>query len=226
MTRLPLVLTVLALVLCAAGGAAPAGFTVPYDLEPAPNGDLYIADGESGKVLRLDGRTQKLSLYATFPTPEITSIARTRDGTLYVGEIQTGWIWKVTPKRKKSRFVRVAAPAESVLHGSTLYVASLERGIYAINLKTKRSRVFPMDPGPHGLDVDAAGNVYAARSDIVRLNPRTGRYTVVSPHDAFKPLLAPDGTLYYVNGSPTGAYVDRVDLATGTLSTVVRSPGS
>ncbi len=214
MTR-TLALALMALVLAAAaGGAAPTPtFTLPYDIEPAPNGDLFIGDGNSGRVLRYVARTRTLRLVTKLPSTEVTSIARTPAGVLYVGEIQSGVIWRVDTKGRRIRFASVPAPAESVLHGSTLYVASLEGGIVAIDLNTRQQRTFPMDPGPHGLDVDAAGNVYAARRDIVKLDPRTGELSVVSPHDAFKPLIAPDGTVYYVAGSPTGSYVNRVEDA-------------
>jgi hypothetical protein len=138
---------------------------------------------------------------------------------LYVGEIQSGIIWRIDAKGRRTRFANVPAPAESALHGSTLYVASIETGIVAVDLRTRSQRTFPMDPGPHGIDVDAAGNVYAARGEVVKLDPTSGEFSVAASRPGFKPLIARDGTIYYAAGGPTGSYVNRVN-ADGSVTRI------
>src|SRR5262245_26783237 len=116
----------LLLVTPASGATRPASFSVPYDVLAAKGGDLYIADGESGQVLKYTARTKKLSVYVALRAHELVGLARLPNGTLFVSDLAGGTIWKIDNRRRVTRLARVPAATELALRGQTLYVGSLE----------------------------------------------------------------------------------------------------
>jgi streptogramin lyase len=74
---------------------------------------------------------------------------------------------------------------------------------------------------PHGIEVDAGGNVYVpGRDRIRRIDAATGRIdTVVAGIEAFKLNVRPDGTIYFLSGDPSGGRVHR--FSGGGVETVV-----
>src|SRR4051812_26077548 len=68
------------------------------------SGRLYIADMNGRGVLRLDPRTNAISLYGSVPTSTSTSLTAMptfevfgRDGSLYVGDASAPVIWRIPP---------------------------------------------------------------------------------------------------------------------------------
>jgi hypothetical protein len=212
-SRIALLLVFLLLGVGSASGAAPR-FTIPYDVEAAPGGVVFIADGGSGRVLRYHGGSRTLTIYATIRRPEIVGIARGGDGTLYVSDIQGGIVWKIDIRRRLSQFARVPAANDSLIRNGTLYVGSIENGVYAVDLRTRRTRLLARLPGVHGLAYDrAAGSLVASvpPTGLVRVDPRTGATSPVLSGDVYRPAFGPDGRLYVLAGNPAGGTVRRLE---------------
>jgi hypothetical protein len=208
----------LAMSLGSAGGAPAPRFTTPYDMILS-GGELWFSDGVSGRVLRFDFDTKRLSLIARIRGSELVGIARA-GRTLYAADIRQGLVWKVD-ERRVTRFASVPAATDLVLRGRTLFVGSLERGIYAIDLRTRRKRLVNRTTRPHGLTLDLQGNLVAGDppNGIYRIG-QNGTATLLVATDAAHPGFAPDGRLYFGQGSPEGGTVRRLE-PNGTITTVV-----
>jgi len=214
---------VAAVVTVSAGAATKPRFTVPYDVLPTSSGDLYIADGESGRVLKYVKRTRRLSVYVSLPAHELAGLARVGDGTLFVSDLAGGTIWKVDTRRHAKRFARVAAATELAVRGQTLYVGSLEDNkVYSIDVRTgARSEVASIS-GPHGLALAPGPSLYVSSppDSVKRIDLTTNEVTTVFTGDAYKPLFARNGKLYAIGGSSAGSTIGRVE-SDGTLTRIV-----
>jgi hypothetical protein len=67
-------------------------------------GNLYLATGNDGRVLKLDALTGKVSTYIDTPELEVHAIISTPDGSLYAATSPDGKIYKVKPDGKSSVF--------------------------------------------------------------------------------------------------------------------------
>src|SRR5262245_34820044 len=197
----------------ASGATRPARFSVPYDVLAAKGGDLYIADGESGQVLKYTGRTKKLSVYVALKAHELVGLARLPNGTLFVSDLAGGTIWKIDNRRRVTRLARVPAATELALRGQTLYVGSLEDNkVYAVDVRTgARSEIAAVE-GPHGLALGPGGVLYASSPprSLKRIDLATNELTTALEGDAYRPVVAADGTLYVLGGDQFGSTMSRV----------------
>jgi len=219
------VVTALALfvVTAAPAATAPARFTVPYDVLPTVGGDLYIADGESGQVLKYTARTKRLSVYVQLRAHELVGLARLANGTLFVSDLAGNTIWKIDTRRRATRLARVPAATELVLNGQTLYVGSLaDNKVYAVDVRTGARTDVAAVEGPHGLALGPGGTLYVASPphSIERIDLATKETTTAVETDAGKPVVGPNGTLYVLGGGPNGSTMSRVN-PDGTLERVV-----
>jgi sugar lactone lactonase YvrE len=224
MLRVPgIVLLALLVVAAAAGATRPARFTVPYDVLATRGGDLYVADGESGQVLKYTARTKKLSVYAALRAHELVGLARLSNGTLFVSDLAGGTIWKVDARRGVTRLARVPAATELALRGQTLYVGSLEDDrVYAVDVRTgARSEIAAVE-GPHGLALGPGGVLYVASPprSLMRIDLATNELTTALEGDVYRPVVAADGTLYLSGGDQFGSTISRLE-PDGTLERVV-----
>ena len=228
MWRLTITAGLALLVVTAAQGAtARARFTVPYDVLPAAGGDLYIADGESGQVLKYTARTKRLSVYVRLKAHELVGLARLANGTLFVSDLAGNTIWKIDTHRRATRLARVPAATELVLQGQTLYVGSLaDNKVYSVDARTGvRSEVAAVE-GPHGLALGPGGTLYVSSppDSIKRIDLATNEVTTALKGDAGKPVVARNGSLYVLGGGPNGSTMNRVK-PDGTLERVVGTGG-
>ncbi len=194
-------------------------FATPYDLVRASRAELWIADGPSGGVVRFDPRSRRLALVARIRGSELVGISRA-GGASYVSDIRRGIVWRVGPKGRVSSFARVPAATDSVVRGSTLYVGSLEKGIYSVDLQTRRKRLVNRSLRPHGLTLDPDGRLVAVSppQGIYRVDP-SGGTTLLLAADAARAAFSRDGRLYFVQGSPEGATVRRLE-ADGSVTRI------
>ncbi len=215
---------VVALVVATGAGAAKRPqFTVPYDVLPTAGGDLYISDGESGRVLKYTKQTRRLSVYVALPARELVGLARLADGTLFVSDLAGGTIWRVDTRRRARRLARVPASTELVLRGQTLYVGSLEDNkVYAIDVRTGRRSEVAAVSGPHGLALGPGPSLYVSSppDSVKRIDLSTNEVTTVVTGDAYKPLFGRNGTLYAIGGGAGGSTISRV-AGDGTLTRIV-----
>jgi streptogramin lyase len=127
--------------------------------------------------------------------------------------------------------IRAAANVAVDRTGRFLAIASIETGVYRLELATGKLEHVAGEgtgaavDGPHGLAYDRAGNLWIAGRDLRRLDA-DGRIEVVSAEPVFKVLPTADGTVYAVSGDPDGGRVWRVEqggrltplVGTGSLS--------
>ncbi len=154
---------------------------------------------------------------------------RLSDGTLFVTDFPGNRILRIDPSGRVSTVASVEAPADLVSDdsGTTLWVASIADGVGVFRVDVGSGRVEPFaDPeNPHGIDRDASGDFYVHDGHAVsRIDGDTAVVTPFASVDAFKLLVAPDGSVYGVEGSPAGGRVVRIALS-GAV-TVVAGTGS
>ena len=187
---------------------------MPYDVLPTAGGDLYIADGESGQVLKYTKRTRRLGVYVSLPAQELVGLALLADGTLFVSDLEGGTIWRVDTRRRAKRFARVPGSTELALRGQTLYVGSLEDDkVYSIDARTATRGEVASITGPHGLALGPGPSLYVSSppDSVKRTDLNTNEVTTVATGDAYKPLFARNGMLYAIGGSQNGSTIDRVE---------------
>ncbi len=233
MRCLSVAVVVLTLAGCATDGTAKGRplprphFTLPYSLAYGPDGALYIGDGGAGRILRYDRARTRLTVFARgFRTPA----HMIRSGSfLIVTDLENHRVVRVDRRGRVTKLADVRAAVGVAQHGASEYVSSLESFIVKVDLETRVvERIAgdgtPASSGdagparqaqvetPHGIATDAAGNLYLdGAGTIRRIDADTGTITTVSREEAFSFEIAPDGTIYFCEGHPTGGSVRRLE---------------
>jgi streptogramin lyase len=207
--------------------SASLRFELPYDLAILDDGAVLFLD--RGRILRLDPRSRRVSLYATTPSRELIAMERLDDGTLFVTDFPANRILRVDPTGRSSVVAQVAAAADLVVDpsGRTIWAASIAPGVGVVRVDVATGRVEPFATAesPHGIDRDAAGNFYVHDGHAIsRIDGATGAVTRFADVDGIKLVVAPDGSLYGVVGSPSGGQVVRV-ASNGSVTTVAGNGG-
>jgi hypothetical protein len=187
-------------------------FDLPYDLTVVPGGTILFLD--RSRVLALDpgGRVR---VHARIPSSELVAMDRLADGTLFVTDFPANRILRIDPSGRAIPVAAVAAPADLVsdASGTTLWVASIADGVGVFRVDVASGRVEPFaDPeNPHGIDRDANGDFYVQDGHAVsRIDGDTRAVTPFANVDAIKLELVADGSLYGVEGNPSGGRVVRI----------------
>jgi DNA-binding beta-propeller fold protein YncE len=123
------------------------------------------------------------------------------------------------------KIAQVAAPADLVVDpaGQTIWVASIAPGVGVVRVDVPMGSVQPFASveAPHGIDRDASGNFFVHDGHAIsRIDGTTGAVSHFADVDGIKLLVAPNGSVYGVVGSPAGGRVVRV-APNGTVTTVV-----
>jgi streptogramin lyase len=207
--------------------SASLRFELPYDLTILDDGAVLFLD--RSRILRLDPRTRRVSLFATTPSRELIAMERLADGTLFVTDFPANRILRVAPGGRSSVVAQVAAPADLVVDpsGRTIWAASIAPGVGVVRVDVATGRVEPFASvdAPHGIDRDPAGNFYVHDGHAIsRIDGATGAVTRFADVDGIKLVVAPDGSLYGVVGSPAGGQIVRV-AQDGTVTTVAGNGG-
>jgi hypothetical protein len=194
-------------------------FELPYDLALEPGGAILFPD--RGRILRWEPGTRRVRLHASVPSEEIVALVRHVDGTLYAADLSGGRIFRIDRSGRAAELAAVPAPGDLVLHpdGSTLWVGSLQDGVYRVDVATGRVRRIAEADAPHGIDRDAAGSLYFQDGRTVHRLAPDGRRSLVAAVDAFKLLVTADG-IYGVTGDPSGGRVIRI-ARDGSVEAVV-----
>jgi DNA-binding beta-propeller fold protein YncE len=186
-------------------------FELPYDLAVVPDGTILFPD--RSRVLALSAG--RVRVHATTTSQELIGMERLADGTLFVTDFPGNRILRLDQAGRESVVATVLAPADLVADeaGTTLWVASIADGVGVVRVDVASGRVEPFANvfQPHGIDRDQAGDIYAHDGRAVsRIDGETGAVSPFSDVDAFKLLVAPDGSVYGVEGSPAGGRVVRI----------------
>lgn len=153
-------------------------------------GNMFIADYTDHNVLRIDGRTKALSVFAhNDKMNQPNDLAIAANGTLYASDPNwgnsTGQLWRVTKDGTtilEASDMGTTNGIEVSPDGKTLYVnESVQRTIWAFEIARdgalKNKRLFKKfdDFGFDGMRCDIDGNLYATRhgkGTVVKLSPR------------------------------------------------------
>ena len=196
-------------------------FDLPYDLAVTPDGAILFTD--RSRVLALDpgGRVR---VHVRTPSQELIGMDRLADGTLFVTDFPGNRILRIDPSRRVTAVARVEAPADLVsdASGTTLWVASIADGVGVFRVDVATGRVEPFaDPeNPHGIDRDPNGDFYVHDGHAVsRIDGDTRALTPFANVDAINLEVAADGSVYGVEGNPSGGRVVRI-APDGSVSTV------
>jgi streptogramin lyase len=189
--------------------------------------EVFAGTGEPGS----DGDGGP-AVEATIQEP--VGLALARDGSLFIADFAANRIRVVAPDGTISTVADIELAAFVALDPTERYVAvpTLGNFVHRIDLETglvekvagdgKEQTTGEGGPAakasvesPHGALYDEDGNLYFpdGQSLIRRIVADNGRIeTVVEGLEggAFKLLFAPDGTLYFITGDPSGGRVSRV----------------
>jgi hypothetical protein len=211
----------------ARGTVAVRALVLPYDLALDAGGRIYVADGELGRIVRYDPATRSVSVVARgFREP--TCVVVGLDGTVYATDIAAGRVVRIDASGAVRTLAEIPAAACVALHpsGSALAVGTLNSEVYRVDPIVGGVVRLPIPAeAPHGLDYDAAGNLFVASAHaILRVDGGSGAITTVAQVDCFKVHPAADGTLFALEGDPSGGRVLRV-TSSGGVTPIVGNGG-
>lgn len=207
--------------------SASLRFELPYDLAILDDGAVLFLD--RGRILRLDPRSRRVSLYASTPSRELIAMERLDDGTLFVTDFPANRILRVDPTGRSSVVAQVPAPADLVADpsGRTIWAASIAPGVGVVKVDVTTGHVEPFAnvQSPHGIDRDAAGNFYVHDGQAIsRIDGTTRAISRFADVDGIKLVVSPDGFVYGVVGNPSGGRLVRV-APDGSVTAVAGNGG-
>jgi hypothetical protein len=180
------------------GPAARARLTEPTELVFDSAGNLYFSDVNQGRVRRID-RRGIITTVARVPAAAGVAVDPT-SRYLAIASIE-GWVYRV----------ELAMDVKERLAGDGTEVSSGDGGA-ATAAQLNR---------PHDVTYDARGNLLIAElAGIRRIDAVTGRIETAFTRQAFKVVLGPRGTLFLLNGNPSGGTVTQID-ANGAVLRVI-----
>jgi sugar lactone lactonase YvrE len=169
------------------------------------------------------------------------SISATRDGTLYVGNLAEGGVWRIRPNGKPQLWIKPTAFGSASILGvladephNTLWVCSDDPSIIGVkipgaksgtaligfDLKTGAGKLRAEFPGEHNLcndiAIDAAGAAYVTNSDapqILRLSPGGTQLEVWFSDPSLQPAPGGTGLDGIAFGHDGNIYFNRFDAA-------------
>ena len=179
------------------------GEAVLYDAVTAKSGDVFVATGEAGRILRVSA-SGKVETYATLAEKQVTSIAFGPDGTLYAGGSPGGKVYRIEGG-KPSVFYDTKAQYVWALafSGNSLFVATgLPGEIHRIDGPGSGRRIHAsVEPHVRTLHVSAAGDLWAGTSGsgLVLKIDRAGNVSTVydsSKTEVTSIASGPDGRVW------------------------------
>lgn len=176
-----------------ASGAVADVLRVHGDTHNYPSGisvgprNILLSSWFSNTVEKVDRKTNKLvATLGDFSAP--MDAIETNDGTLYVAELGTGNLVKVSADGKQRSVVakELRAPVAMVQGaGNTVYITEYAAGaITSIDLASGARKVVTDGlAGPEGIDLGSDGKLYVAevgQRRVLTIDPATGAKTVIA----------------------------------------------
>jgi DNA-binding beta-propeller fold protein YncE len=195
-------------------------FSLPYDLSLEPDGTVLFLD--RSRVLAL--HSGRVRVHARTPSQELTGMHRLADGTLFVTDFPGNRILRIATSGRVTPVARIEAPANLVADetGTTLWVASIAAGVGVFRVDVASGRVEPFsDPdNPHGIDRAPNGDFFVQDGNgVSRMDGVTGALIPFANVGATNLHVAADGSVYGVEGRPSGGRVVRI-APDGAVTTV------
>jgi streptogramin lyase len=193
--------------------APRVAFELPYDLVVARNGSIVFPD--RARILALAPSTGRVRVLRRVPgATEIVGLERLENGTLFATDLPSGKILRIPRTGPVETVASVEAPVDLVADpsGSTLWVASIAEGVGLVRVDVASGRVEPFAAvaQPHGLARMADGSFVAHDGQSVSRVDATGAVTPFASIDAFELVVAPNGVVYGLTGTPRGGRVVRI----------------
>ena len=187
----------------------------PYAVVVDSRGRVFIADGASRRILRLDPPTGRLRVHAT-GLDEPTGLAAAA-GVLYVADFHAGLVRRVGERGRVTTLAR--------LPEVTAVAATPARVVYAVTMDGTLARISPAGvmtrvrvigrlDRPHGVAIDLRGRLLVAEDSrrVRRVDPATGRVALITDRvDTNKIAVARDGTLFLAGATLSGGSLRRLD---------------
>ena len=171
---------------------------------------------------------------------EPTELVFDRAGNLYLTDFSQGRVRRISPRGIITTVARVTDAAGLAVHPDqgSLAIASIDGYVRRLDLATGRLELIAGngtqasggDGGPaaqaqvnrpHDVAYDARGNLLVAEAaGVRRIDAATGVIETAVRLPAFKVVPGPAGTLYLLNGGPSGGTVTQVD-ASGSVLRVI-----
>jgi sugar lactone lactonase YvrE len=187
----------------------------PFGLSIGPK-HVLLSSWFSMTVEKIDRKTGKLvATLSEFAAP--VDALEANDGTLYVAELGSGNLVKVSPDGKTRSTVVKELRAPVALAqgpGNLIYVTEIAAGaVTQIDVATGARKVVADNlAGPEGIDVGPDGKIYVAevgQKRIVTIDPATGAKTVIAsnldiglpPYPGGPPALVPTGVAVAKSGN-------------------------
>src|SRR5262249_21705349 len=184
-----------------------------------PKGTMYVADYVEHKVLSIDPKTKKVSVFAHEPKMnQPNDLAIAPDGTLYASDPDwnkgTGQVWMIDSKGRTKRVAEKMGTTNGIEVSpdvKTLYVnESVQRNVWAFPInkggtlgEKKLLKKFD-DHGFDGMRCDVDGNLYVTRygkGTVAVVSPRgevVREIDVLGKHPSNLCFGGPDGKTVYV----------------------------
>jgi DNA-binding beta-propeller fold protein YncE len=171
---------------------------------------------------------------------EPTELAFDRAGNLYLTDFSQGRVRRISPRGIITTVARVSEAAGLAVDpdGGSLAIASIDGYVRRLDLATGRLELIAGngtqasggDGGPaaqaqvnrpHDVAYDARGNLLVAEAvGVRRIDAATGVIEMAVKLPAFKVVPGPGGTLYLINGGPSGGAVTQVDASGSVLKMI------
>ena len=232
------------------GSGAPAGvfcrdplLVNPVGVTFGPDGNLYVAAGDTDRVLRFDGKTgASMGVFTSgggFVSPRNVNFGP--DGSFYVADGVQNKILRFAPSGQFTDVFIQGPP----INGPTSFTFGPDGNVYVVSVLTSKILKFDGQTGalagefvtsnlsePHDLAFGPDGNLYVSNAEnhlIQRFRGDTGAFINTFAND---PLLVtplgltwgPDGNLYVANQGHND--VRRYDGRTGALIDAFIAMGS
>jgi sugar lactone lactonase YvrE len=180
------------------GPATKARLTEPTELVLDGGGRLYFSDVNQGRVRRIDPRG---IITTVARVPAAAGVAVDPSGRFLAIASIAGWVYRV----------ELATGVMERLAGDGTEASSGDGGAASAAQLN----------GPHDVTYDARGNLLVVElGGIRRIDATTGIIETAFTRPAFKVVLGPRGTLYLLNGNPSGGTVTQID-ASGKVLRVI-----
>jgi sugar lactone lactonase YvrE len=171
---------------------------------------------------------------------EPTELVFDRAGNLYLTDFSQGRVRRISPRGIITTVARIRDAAGLAVHpeGGSLAIASIDGYVRRLDLATGRVELTTGngtaasggDGGPaaqaqvnrpHDVAYDTRGNLLVAEAaGVRRIDATTGVIETALRLPAFKVVPGPGGSLYVINGGPSGGTVTQVDAGGSVLRVI------